>query len=354
MTLQIGIIGGGGIAAKLHVPQVQALGERARVALVAGRKAHRLKYFRDTCGAATTTRYDDVVEDPSIDAVIVSTPPNHHVEWGLKALAAGKHLLLEKPLSGRFADANALVEAAARTDRTVMCLPHFDDTLMAARELITAGALGTPSSAYARNSHGGPELYYHEVNRIFGEPPAESLWFFDREQAGVGALYDMGVYCVANLVALLGSARRVSAFLATTSKPATVDDTATVILEMANGVIATAATGWCDAGRSRSFAIHGDKAKLHAPGADGGPLSLHEPRDPWTDKRDIRVDAITPPPVLGSPHAHWLDCIERGIHPPLSHAWAARHVCEILQAAMQSAATGHAITLESAADAPAV
>src|ERR1700710_2635363 len=101
------------------------------------------------------------------------------------------------------------------------------------------GAIGQISGGRARTSHGGPEVYYREVSRLFGETFDESdLWFFDAKRAEVGALFDMGVYAVPRMMAMLGPVRSVTARSTTLAKPTTLEDTATVILEFESGVLA--------------------------------------------------------------------------------------------------------------------
>ena len=73
----------------------------------------------------------------------------------------------------------------------------------------------------------------------------------------------MGVYSIANIVALLGKVDYVTARMATVDKPTGMEDTATLgILEMANGALATAETGWCDPARSSYLRVHGTAGKL--------------------------------------------------------------------------------------------
>src|SRR5690606_34523936 len=89
--------------------------------------------------------------------------------------------------------------------------------------------------------------------------------FFDVQRADVGALFDMGVYAIAHLVAILGSVRSVTCRTTTIAKPTKLEDTATLILELENGVLGTAETGWCDGARTYGFAVHGTTGKLTNP-----------------------------------------------------------------------------------------
>src|SRR5258708_29971818 len=196
-TLSVGIIGAGGIAQKLHLPDI-AQTPGLRVTCLAGRKETRLRSLAERFDVPRiTTDYHAILADDDIQGVIIATPHPLHVSYGLDALKSGKHILMQKPLCGDLAEADAFAAAVAASDRTVLCLPHFGDATYRAPQLVDAGAIGPISGAYCRASHGGPEVYYAEVLDGFGEPGGD-LWFFDAKKASVGALFDMGVYAVAH------------------------------------------------------------------------------------------------------------------------------------------------------------
>src|SRR6478609_6808814 len=64
--------------------------------------------------------YDEMLADPDVEAVYVSLPNSQHVEWSVRAMEAGKHVLCEKPLSRRVADVEAAFDVAERTERLLM------------------------------------------------------------------------------------------------------------------------------------------------------------------------------------------------------------------------------------------
>ncbi len=139
--------------------------------------------------------------------------------------------------------------------------------------------LGRSSGGHARTSHGGPEIYYREITRLFGEPDPHDLWFFDSKQSAVGALFDMGVYAVAHLVAMMGTIRRVTAMTSSFAKPTELEDTATVVMTTVSGAIATAQTSWCDPARTWEFSLHGTAGKFIVPGRGGADATRLTPRD---------------------------------------------------------------------------
>lgn len=352
--MNIGIIGAGGIAHKLHLPEIASLaqaGEDIRVTHLAGRKASRLRLLSERFSVPHwTTDYHALLSDPTIDGIIVALPHPMHVPVGLQVLQAGKHLMMQKPLCADMNEAHAFVAAVEKTDRAVFVLPHFGPEVYACRRLLAEGVIGKPSGAHCRVSHGGPEVYYAEIRDYFGEED-EGLWFFQPGEAAVGALFDMGVYAVAALVAVMGSVQSVMGQIATVDKATSLEDTATLLLRFANGALGTVETGWCDPARTWQLRINGTRGKLEAPGKDGVSLTRWEPGS-YTREDEPAVPHIVDVAASRHPdmHAEWLRCVREGCQPTLSQAHAARHVTEILLAGLESARTGQLVKLQTTAE----
>ena len=348
--LKLGVIGAGGIVCRMHLPDL-AQGSDFEVSVIGGRREHRLKHQCQEFDISRWTQdYDAIIADGTLDAILVGTPHPLHVSWGVKALAAGKHVLMQKPLCGEMDEANQFVEAAEASGKTVMCLPHFNAAIYKIRQLIAEEAIGRVSGARMRSSHGGPEIYYAEIRDIFGET-GEDLWFFDAKQASVGALFDMGVYAVSGLVAMLGTFKRVTGFVSTFDKPTELEDVATLVLEMQSGGIVTAETSWCDPARTGEASVHGTAGKFTMPGKDGVTLSQWTPTSYTREHAPVDVQSIDCSDAAPSGmHAHFAEHIHEGTQPPLSNVYTARHVTEILLAGLESSATGRAIELTTEAD----
>lgn len=350
--LKLGIIGSGGIAAKLHLPDL-AKSNDFEVAVLGGRKEARLKLLCQQFRVPRWTRsYDDIIADPKLDAVIIATPHPQHVRWGIAAVQAGRHVLMQKPLCGEMKEANAFVRAVEKFDRTVLCMPHFGNATYTIRKLCADGVIGKVSGARCRTSHGGPEVYYREVSRIFGESETDDLWFFDSKRASVGALFDMGVYAVSHLVAILGTIRSVSAVVTTFDKPTELEDQATLILQTESGAIATAETSWCDPARTWELSVHGTRGKFTSPGKDGAELTQWTPLAYDSDHAPIRSEAVKCREGVGGLHAHFADCIRRGIQPPLENVWLARHITEVMLAGLEAGKKGENVELKTKASGP--
>src|SRR5207248_5932064 len=115
----IGIIGAGGIAQKLHLPQLAEIPE-ARVTWLSGRKESRLRSLAERFGIPRWTHDPrEMLADDSLHGVIIALPHPLHVPIALEALATGKHLLVQKPLCGDLQEANDFVAGAEKSDRTV-------------------------------------------------------------------------------------------------------------------------------------------------------------------------------------------------------------------------------------------
>lgn len=352
--LRIGIIGAGGIASKLHLPEILTA-EGAEVAVLAGRKPSRLELLcRKFQVPRWSQSYEEVIADPHIDAVIVALPHPLHVKYGLMALAASKHVHMQKPLSTSLAEAEQFVQAAETSDRTVLALPYVARShVLAARRLIAEGKLGVISSAHARFSHGGPEVYYATIQAILEEEHEDDLWFFDADQADVGALFDMGVYSIAHLVTLVGSVKSVMCRCATVAKPTRLEDTAALLLDFESGAIGTAETGWCDGARTYGFSVHGTEGKVVNPPLTGD-LVHYRPSSLVDEDAPLIVEPVA---MSGFPnvhsHQHWVDCIRQQTQPPLTNARTAWHVTEVMLAGLESARTGRAVDVKSRVKLPA-
>ncbi len=123
--MKIGLLGAARIApAALMRPA--ALVDGVTVAAVAARDAAHAQKFADKHGIQTVcTGYDELLARPDIDAIYNPLPNGLHYEWTLKALAAGKHVLCEKPLSSNADEARQMVAAAAENDRILMTAYHY-------------------------------------------------------------------------------------------------------------------------------------------------------------------------------------------------------------------------------------
>lgn len=123
--LRIGILGAARIAPMALVKPARELAD-VTVAAIAARDPARAAKFAAKHGVATVHRsYDELLADPSIDAVYNPLPNALHAEWTLKALSAGKHVLCEKPFTSNESEARDVTAAATASGKVVMEAYHY-------------------------------------------------------------------------------------------------------------------------------------------------------------------------------------------------------------------------------------
>lgn len=194
--LNWGILAPGGIAAAM----VDALQKhtRQRVAAVGSRNTHRARVFADKFGIERAGTYEQLVADPEVDVVYIASPHSHHREHALLAIAAGKHVLVEKAFTRNAAEAREAVDAARAAG--VFCLEamwtRFLPTIDIVRQLLADGALGEVETVQADH---GQWFAFDRASRLFAP-----------ELAG-GALLDLGIYPVSYVHFVLGRPATVSA-----------------------------------------------------------------------------------------------------------------------------------------------
>jgi predicted dehydrogenase len=142
---------------------------------------------------------DALLADPTIDIVLVLTPPVAHAPVARAAIAVGKHVYTEKPLAVTRDDAAAILREAAAAGVRVGAAPDtfLGGGLQTARAVIDLGAIGTPLAASATVAQLGPERWHPNPGIFYAR--------------GGGPLLDVGPYYVTGLVSLLGSITAVSA-----------------------------------------------------------------------------------------------------------------------------------------------
>jgi predicted dehydrogenase len=171
----------------------------AELAAVGSRSLERASAFARELGfAAAYGSYDELLADESVDAVYVATPHALHVEHVTAALEAGKHVLCEKPITLRAADAEQVFALALSKDRLLMeamwtaCHP----VVLAVQRGLREGEFGTPRHLHA------------EMGFVADLPPEDRLLDL---ALGAGALLDMGVYPLTVAHLFLGEAEEVTA-----------------------------------------------------------------------------------------------------------------------------------------------
>ena len=170
--------------------------DRADVIAVASRDAARAEaYARERGIERAYGSYEELLADPDVEAVYISLPNSLHVEWSIRALEAGKHVLCEKPLSRRAADVERAFDVAEESGRLLMEAFMYRHNPQTARlkELADGGAIGRPRLVRAAFS--------------FSLTDGENVRL--NSSLDGGGLMDVGCYCVSGTRLLGGEPERV-------------------------------------------------------------------------------------------------------------------------------------------------
>ncbi|WP_307791366.1 Gfo/Idh/MocA family protein [Streptomyces actuosus] len=188
-VLNIGVVGCAAIARRAVIPALAAE-PSVRLVAVASRSRGKAEAVARRFGCEAVTGYADLLARDDIDAVYVPLPPALHAEWVARALAAGKHVLAEKPCVTDLAQAAELVAAAH--DAGLLLMENFaflhHGQHDAVRALVEAGAIGEP----------------RHLNAEFAFPPLPVGDIRHTRALGGGALFDAGVYTLRAATAYLG------------------------------------------------------------------------------------------------------------------------------------------------------
>jgi xylose dehydrogenase (NAD/NADP) len=196
--------------------------ELAEVVAVASRDAARAAAYAQERGIERAHGgYEALLADPAIDVVYIALPCALHVEWAVRALEAGKHVLCEKPLSANPAEVERAFEAAERAGRLLMEGFMYRHQPQAKRlaELARDGTIGDVRLVRAQFSF--------TLNR-----PDDVRW---RPDLGGGALLDVGCYCVNGLRLVAGEP--VTVFAQRMLAPGGADVRVSATLRFAGGAL---------------------------------------------------------------------------------------------------------------------
>jgi predicted dehydrogenase len=197
-SVGIAIVGLGGYALNQIMPRIEQAERMHISALVSGNPA-KLAQVGDAYGVPADARYsyaefDKIAADDRIDAVYIILPSAFHADFTIRAFAAGKHVLCEKPMALSSAECEAMIAAGRRANRKLMIAYrcHFEPYNVEAMRLMREKAVGTIRLIRTDQSYrAGPTT------------PAQN-WRFNRALAGGGPLEDYGLYGLQSALYLSG------------------------------------------------------------------------------------------------------------------------------------------------------
>jgi predicted dehydrogenase len=219
---------GAGLQTRRRAPIVQQSPDDELVEVV-GTEGTQGTGLAEQLGCAWGTDWRRAVERSDVDAIVVCTPPHVHAEIAIAALAAGKHVLCEKPLCRTLAEAEAMVAAARAADRVLKCgFNHrHHPAILEARSRFERGDFGRPIAARCRYG-------------ICGRPGYEKEWRADPARAAGGQFAEQGPHAVDLFRWFLGDLVEVSCMTSIGYfRSQTLEDNGMVLLRSADGALAT-------------------------------------------------------------------------------------------------------------------
>jgi UDP-N-acetylglucosamine 3-dehydrogenase len=188
--LQIAFLGCGFIT-RVHSRHLRGLNSEI-VCSYASREGTKAEQFRrDYGGQRSYASYEEAIVDASVDAVVVAVPPRFHLELTLRALEAGKHVLVEKPAFPRLLDYEAVLAAKTQARRVVLVgeNDHYKPLAVCLRELLKRGAIG--------------EMVFGHFTTLVKKFKRADDWRNDETMAGGDAFFEEGIHWL-HLAASLG------------------------------------------------------------------------------------------------------------------------------------------------------
>jgi predicted dehydrogenase len=346
--IKVGIIGSQFVA-HIHALSLKHCGQADLFAVASPTPGNAQKFAAKHGIAHHFTDYKQMLAMPEVDMVLVGAPNDLHCAITLDAAAAGKHIVMEKPLCLNLADADRMIEACRKAKVKLMYAEElcFTPKYVRLKQLLDSGALGQPTLLKQSEKHDGPHASH----------------FWDVNRSGGGVTMDMGCHAIEFFRWMLGRPpiQSVYAQMGThVHKDKTEgDDNALIILEFAGGVVALAEESWTKLGGMDDRAeVHGSKGVAYADLHHGNAIETYsvEGYDYAVEKagstRGWSFTVYEEEWNYGFPQemAHFVDCVQND-KPPLVTGDDGRAVLEAIFAAYESARTGRKVELPFKTDA---
>jgi predicted dehydrogenase len=266
----------------------------------------------------------ELINSPQVDAVVISTPVSTHFDLAVQAFRAGKHVLVEKPMTSSVGEGEKLLEEAAKAKRTLMVDHTFIYTpaVVKIKDLVTSGAMG--------------QMLYYDSVRV-------NLGLFQHD---VNVLWDLAVHDLSIMDFILGEEPGAVSATGVAHLNNQPEDVAYITCYLANNLIAHFHVNWMAPVKVRRTLIGGnkqmivyddlepsEKIKIYdkgvslSEGAEGVYQMLVSYRS-----GDMWAPHLATTEALKSEAAHFIDCVTNGTHPQTDGEMGLR-VVKVLEAA---------------------
>ena len=335
---------GAGFITDIHMESYHRFVPEAEVVAVYARNGEKAKAFAEKYNIPQW--YDDVdtlLEKSGCEVVDICLPNYLHAPTTLKAAAAGKHIIIEKPLAITLEEADNMIDACKKANVKLMYAEElcFAPKYERVRQMVKEGAIGDVYMLKQSEKHSGPH----------------TDWFYDIDLAGGGVLMDMGCHAMAWFRWMLNNTKVVSVYATMSTvlhKQRTKgEDNSVVIIEFENGITAVAENSWAKhGGMDDKCEVYGTGGVIYADLFMGNAAVSYSKTGYGyaMEKADTTVgwsftvfeEAFN----QGYPHElkHFIECVQQDKQ-PLVTGEDGRAVLEIIYAAYASAKEGKKIML---------
>jgi predicted dehydrogenase len=329
-----------GMAVTPHAKSLLDLRDRVEIVAAFSPTQARREAFAQRFDFPLVDSLERLVDDPTIDAVLILTPPNTHLDLVKRVAAAGKHILLEKPLEISTQRAEALVEAcrSAQVRLAVMLQHRFRPAGMKLRQMIAQGEIGDIVSCSTSIRLWRPQTYYDEPGRG------------TLARDGGGVLLTQGIHTLDLMLSLAGPVAEVRGYAVTSPvHRMETEDLACAAVRFSNGALGVIdATTSAYPGFPERIELMGEKASAVIAGTE---LKVFHHDGRRTELAADQSSGGTGADPMAFPHDYhlavitdFIDAIESGREPTVSGRVALR-VHRLIDALLEAGKTARSVSV---------
>jgi scyllo-inositol 2-dehydrogenase (NADP+) len=250
--IQVGLIGYGLAGSVFHAPLIASV-DRLHLAAVASSRTDQIT--GDFPGTRIVATPEELFADPNIELIVVASPNTTHYELARRALRAGKHVVVDKPVTTTVREADSLIALAEDRNLTLSVFQNrrWDNDFRTVKHCIEEGTLG--------------QVYFFESHFDRFRPAIKTGWR-ETPEKGSGVLYDLGAHLIDQTLHLFGLPEAVTADVLAQRPEARVDDYFHLVLHyQERRAVLHASTLVRNPGPR--FSVHGDGGSFTKYGLDG-------------------------------------------------------------------------------------
>ncbi|KAF9891024.1 hypothetical protein FE257_005281 [Aspergillus nanangensis] len=235
-TWNVGVVGYGFSAKTFHLPFIHEIPQMKTYAIVQRTPKEDDDAEKDIPGVKSFRTTEEMVKDPAVDVVVITTAPDSHYALVKLALENGKHVICEKPFTPTSQEADDLVKLAEKQKKLLAIYQNrrWDADFVTLSKLVKNGSLGRVVEFESHFDRHRPQ-----------EPAADVSKWKNKVIPGGGAIYDLGTHLLDQAVHLMGKPDRITGFVGSQREVNTTgfEDSFTVLLHYKNGLMVTAKAG---------------------------------------------------------------------------------------------------------------